>query len=93
MGTALPVDLAHFDKTKVHLVDKRRGLESMPGLFAGHVAVGRSMEFFVNEGGQFLQGFCVASTPCLEKFGYVVGSWNRHGGIVRDQRAWECEGG
>src|SRR5262245_58701444 len=77
MGPARPADSPNIDEPDVQLVDEGRRLKCGIRLFAGHVVVGESVEFSVDERYQSVARALVASRPGLQESGHFRRRRNR----------------
>jgi hypothetical protein len=67
VGAVLPFHALVVHEAHVGFIYQRRRLEAVPGALAAHVAPCKSMEFVINNRGQFVERVPVSPTPSSEQ--------------------------
>ena len=63
VGAVLPVHLFLIDKTDVDVIDQRRGLKGMAGIFFAQVPPGQPAKFLIHDGHQTIERTPIAVIP------------------------------
>jgi hypothetical protein len=62
-----PHRLALLGELQVHLVDQRRGLKCVTGIFVAHRSFRDAVQLIVNEWNEPIRGGAIAAAPCIEE--------------------------
>ena len=72
MCAILPVHALVIDQAHVGFIDQGRGLETVAGALAFHVAPRQAVQFVINDGGQPLERALISVAPGAQERAYVV---------------------
>src|SRR6266542_1979850 len=67
MAAILPLDVLLIYQTQISLVNKRRGLQSVPRVLAAHMRAGQPLQLWIYQRNQFLKGGLVAFFPIQQE--------------------------
>ena len=75
MGAILPLHAPVIHQAHVGLINQGRRLKAVAGPLASDVALGKAVEFVIDDGGQLVERGAVSAAPGTEQAAYLTARW------------------